>query len=311
PRSTLNHVPNSIAFRPGDPDNLYILIPSNTTTGEADEIWGFRPERLLSAALLKLDLTRLPSGRPLDAQTSMSLSVINAADPNSPTMADGTYNPYAKDAPLTIYASGIRNGYDLAWHSNGLLYVPVNGGNENGSAPASVAGTRRPNGSYYSGPEIPQIDGIEAQRDFLLRINPRRPVGYFGHPNPLRGEYVLNRGSRDTAMYPARTRPDRNFTGFAYDFGLSFSPNGIIEYQSKGALRGVLLVTRFINGDDIIALVPSRRGRIRYAQVGIPGFTGFGDPLDLVEDTKTGRLYVSDFATAEIVLLEPVRRDGK
>ena len=29
------------------------------------------------------------------------------------------YNPFAPGAPLTIYATGVRNAYDLVWHSNG------------------------------------------------------------------------------------------------------------------------------------------------------------------------------------------------
>ena len=33
----------------------------------------------------------------------------------------------ADDAPLEIYATGIRNAYDLIWHSNGSIYVPTNG----------------------------------------------------------------------------------------------------------------------------------------------------------------------------------------
>ena len=33
----------------------------------------------------------------------------------------------APDAPLTLYASGVRVGYDMLWHSNGSLYTAVNG----------------------------------------------------------------------------------------------------------------------------------------------------------------------------------------
>ncbi|MEO1339045.1 MAG: glycosyl hydrolase, partial [Myxococcota bacterium] len=240
---------------------------------------------------------------------SMSLSVINAASPNSPTMDDGTYNPYAIDAPLTLYASGIRNAYDLVWHTNGQLYVPTNGTAGGSRSPASVAGTRRPDGSFYSGPIIPSIGPNEVQRDWLFRIDPNRSIAYYGHPNPLRGEYVLNRGSIDAGRYPANTSPDTNYAGAAFDFAFNVSPNGVIEYRSSahgGQLQGALLVCRYSGGSDIIALMPNRsNGDIADSRIGIPGLTGFNDPLDIVEDVSTGNLYVSDFATSEIILLRP------
>jgi glucose/arabinose dehydrogenase len=36
------------------------------------------------------------------------------------------YNPFAANAPVKIFATGIRNAYDLVWHRNGNLYVPTN-----------------------------------------------------------------------------------------------------------------------------------------------------------------------------------------
>ena len=314
PRSVRDHVANSIALRPQDPNALYFLVGSNSAGGDADGAWGNRPERLLSAALLRLDLSRLPSTLPLNVQTSMSLSVINAADSDSLTMADGTYNPYATAAPLTLYATGIRNAYDLVWHSNGQAYVPTNGTAGGSRSPASVAGTRRPDGSFYVGPNVPAIGPNEVQRDWLFRIDPSAPIAYYGHPNPLRGEYVLNRGHVDAARYPVGLGPDESYGGAAFDFEFNKSPNGVIEVQSDahaGRLRGALLVCRYSGGSDIIALVPNGPGGdIGDARIGIPGLTGFSDPLDLVEDTSTGNLYVSDFATRQIVLLVPTVLDG-
>ena len=40
------------------------------------------------------------------------------------TEEGGTYDPYAAGAPLTLYATGVRNAFDLVWHSNGHLYAP-------------------------------------------------------------------------------------------------------------------------------------------------------------------------------------------
>ena len=47
----------------------------------------------------------------------------------------GTYDPTAPGAPLTIYATGIRSGFDLLWHRNGNLYTGLNGAAAGGNVP--------------------------------------------------------------------------------------------------------------------------------------------------------------------------------
>jgi len=305
PRSTKDHLVNSIAFRPQEPRALYFNQSSNSAGGAADGAWGNRPERLMSAALLRLDLDKLPNNLPIDAQTSMDQNIINNASVNSPTMSDGTYNPYYVDAPLTMYATGIRNAYDLVWHSNGQLYIPTNGTAGGSNTPASVNGTRRIDGNFYnhSDPKYPQVPGTrrnETQRDWLFRVNPNSPYGYYGNGNPLRGEYVLNRGKIDVSKYPNGVEADENYRGAAFDFGFNKSPNGVIEYKNSsvfgGILTGAILVVRYSNGDDIIALLPDApKGDIGTSKELIPGFSGFIDPLDLVEDVNTGNIYVAEY----------------
>ncbi len=311
PRSVRDHLSNSLAFRPGEDHAIYFNQGSNSAGGAADGAWGLRPEHLLSAACLRLDLNMLPAQLPLNVQTTSDLAVINSADVNSPTMSDGTYNPYYVDAPLTLFASGVRNAYDLVWHSNGQLYIPTNGTAGGSRSPASVPGTRRPDGSFYSGQQIPALSGNESQRDWMFRVDPNLPIGYYGHPNPLRGEYVHNRGPIDCAQYPPNISADVNYRGVAYDFGFNKSPNGVIEYKSEannGNLKGAMLVCRYSGGSDLIALYPDGpNGDIRTDKIGIPGFDGFIDPLDLVENPLNGYLYVSDVGRQEIFLLRPVQ----
>ena len=335
PRSRRDHLTNSIAFRPGEDRVLYFMQGSNSAGGAPDNAWGNRRERLLSASALRLDLDKLPEQAwPLNAKTTMDAAAINAADISSPTLGtgtgtytennvtyadNGTYNPYYTGAPLTLYATGIRNAYDLVWHSNGQLYIPTNGTAAGSNSPGSIEGARRPDGSIYSSahpsgayPSVPAVSGNNTQRDWLFRVDPARSTGYYGHPNPLRGEFVMNRGSEDVTNYPAGTGPDANYRGAAYDFAYNKSPNGIIEYRSNaenGRLQGAMLVCRYSGGSDLIALVPDGPdGDIRTAKIGIPGFTGFTDPLDLVEDPATGNLYVADFGTGTIELIKPANR---
>ena len=316
PRSLRDHLTNSIAFRAGEPNALYFNQGSNSAGGKPDNSWGNREESLLTAATLRLDLNLLPdtASLPLNVRTTRNFTAIINVDVNSPTL-DGLYNPYFVNAPLTLYATGIRNAYDLVWHSNGQLYVPANGTAGGSNAPASVNGMRRPDGMLYDYsnplfPAIPESNGNNTQRDWLFRVNPNTSIGYYGHPNPYRGEYVLNRGDVDVnnAAYDG-IQPDENYRGAAFDFEFNKSPNGVIEYQSdaeNGNLKGALLVVRYSGSSDIIALVPDGpNGDIGTFKEGIPGFGGFQDPLDLIEDVSTGNIYVSDYGRSQIVLLTP------
>jgi len=331
PRSKKDHLTNSMAFKPGEPRVIYFNQGSNSAAGAPDNAWGNRRERLLSAANLRLDLDKLPEENwPLNAKTTMDPAAINAVNLNSPTLTstvgtyiedgqtftdDGTYNPFYVNAPLTLFATGIRNAYDLVWHSNGQLYIPTNGTAGGSNAPASINGTRRPDGTFYDHsnplfPVIPASNSNNVQKDWLFRIDPNTDLGFYGHPNPLLGQFVLNRGDADVnnGVYNG-VQADINYRGAAFDFELNKSPNGVIEYKSNaenGNLKGAILVVRYSGGSDIIALVPDGpNGDILTAKTGIPGFSGFSDPLDLVEDVTNGNIYVSDFARNEIVLLKP------
>ncbi|SDM19566.1 Glucose/arabinose dehydrogenase, beta-propeller fold [Catalinimonas alkaloidigena] len=303
PRSAGDHLTNSVAFGPDGA--LYIAQGSNTAMGSPDESWAFREEHLLSAAILRLDPTRLTNvSLPLDVKTSEG----------------GTYDPYAATAPLTIYASGLRNAYDLVWHSNGHLYVPVNGAAADGHTPASEAGALRMDGRTYEGPAVPALSHVmQVQNDYLVRVD---SGGYYGHPNPRRGEFVMNGGNptddpdpAQVDQYPVGTQPDPNWRGFAFQFPIHNSPNGLVEYRSgafHGALQGKLLVTRFVN-QDLMILEPggSTLDIVRASEgATVPGLTDFSLPIDVAEDVTTGNLYVAEFGgDGQITLLRP-RPDG-
>ena len=299
PRSAKDHLTNSIAFGPDGA--LYFSQGSNSAMGNPDKTWNYRIEHLLSGTILRLDVSKLKK-LPLDVKTREG---------------GGTYNPYDKNAALTIYASGFRNAYDLVWHSNGNLYVPTNGSAAGGNTPASIKGTLRTDGSLYNGPSIPMLRNVQqTQSDYLFRVI---KGGYYGHPNPLRGEYVLNGGNPTASIdpaqvdgYPVGTKPDVNWRGYSFDFQNNKSPDGAIEYKSdifNGALKGKLLVVRYSQHDDIIALTPGGPKNDIVSSIdgaSIEGFSGFIDPLDLTEDVRNGNIYVSEFGgEGRIILLRP------
>lgn len=303
PRSVKDHLTNSIAFGPDGA--MYVPQGSMSAMGTADNAWGGREEHLLSGAILRIDAKKITSP-PLDVKTA----------------AGGTYNPFAPGAPVTIYATGVRNAYDLVWHTNGELYAPTNGSAGGGNTPATPATLPAScqnriddaaNGDY-TGPQVTGVTNVaKAQPDYLFRI---QPGGYYGHPNPLRCEWVLNGGNPtaspdDPAQideYAVNTLPDRNWRGFAFNFTIHYSPNGVIEYQNNvfdGALRGQLLVVRYSGGDDIITLQPGPSKDIIDYETGIAGFTSFNGPIDLVENPATGCLYVAEHDGQRLTLLRP------
>lgn len=306
PHSFKDHMNNSLVFGPDE--KLYLSLGSNSAMGEPDPAWGLRPERLLNGSVVQIDTQALMQrgNSPLNVQTEDG----------------GDYDPFAPGAAVTLYATGVRNAYDLVWHSNGQLYVPTNGSAAGGRTPAipnTLPGScaKRIDGKAYSGPRNkPEYGllGADTQKDWLFRVV---KGGYYGHPNPLRCEWIANGGNPtrgndagQVGNYPSGTLPDPNWRGAAYDFGLNKSPNGAIEYQSNvfsGTLKGYLLVVRFSLQDDIIALKPGGPNQdIVAVKEGLPGLSGLDNPLDLIENTLTGDLYVVEFGhSSQISLLRP------
>jgi glucose/arabinose dehydrogenase len=285
PRAVRDHVTDQPAFGPDGA--IYFCQASTSSMGDPDLAWGNRKEHLLSAAILRLDPAKLGTGT-LDALTFD---------------AGGKYNPYAKDAPLTLYATGVRNAYDLVWHSNGQLYAPTNGSATGGNTPA--------------GPGVPAVkDVAEPETDYLFRI---RKGYYYGHPNPVRHEYVLNGGNPtagvdpyELAEYPVGTKPDPHWQPAAFDMGMHESPDGAIEYHGSafgGALDHKLLVVRYSGGGDVVALNVAADGSISGELTGMDGMTGFVNPLDLVEHQPTGNLYVAELGGQCITLLRVPGQD--
>lgn len=293
PRATRDHISNQPSFGPDG--KLYFPQGSNSAMGAPDVPWGMRPERLLSAAILCLDPTKIPAGTVLDAQTEEG----------------GSYNPYAPGAPLTIYATGIRNAYDLVWTSDGRLFTATNGSASGGATPAGGGA-----------PGIAKVG--TTQNDYLYLIE---KGGYYGHPNPTRNEFVMNGGNPTAELdpaevieYPVGVQPDSNWRGSVYDFGKNYSPNGILEYKNatafNGALKGKLLIVRFSGGDDIIVLTKDTAGKVTQSQTGIAGMRNFVDPLDVAENTANGYLYVAEYSESDptqrkITLLRPIPPGAK
>ncbi len=312
PRAWRDHLVFRVEF---GPDGTAVFNQgSNSSTGAADNKWGFRNEHLMNAACLQMDAPaiakRLAAGLgPVDVKTEDG----------------GSYDPWAPDAPVKFYATGLRCGFSLLWHSNGHLYSALNGGASGGQAPGTPDSLSQVppridsdlNGSY-TGPEVAALDDVnETQPDLFVDIV---KGGYYGHPNVTRGEYILNGGNPDNGNndyqvhdYPKGTMPDRNWHRPAWNLGDSHSCDGLIEYKGNffgGALNGKILTTRYSGGKDILVLDPAPDGKITRSIEGIDGFTQFVDPLDLVEDLTNGNIYVAEYGGQRLTLLKPKQADN-
>ena len=287
PRSIRDHLTNQPKFGPDGA--LYFPQGCMAAYGGPDPGWGDRPEHILSGNILRLDVKAVTPGEPLDAKTRD---------------VGGSYDPFAPGAPLTIYASGVRNAYSLVWTADGRLYVPTNGSDAGGNTPA--------------GPGVPALINLPlVEDDWLFRITPGR---YYGHPNPQLGHYVLNGGNpggphtpATIPLYPLGTKPDRDWTPAVYDFGPHVSANGVIEYLGDafgGRLNHTLIVCRFNAGSDLVCVLPDKNGEFSWAR-SIGGSEDLNQPLDVTEDLRNGNLYVSEYGAKRITLMRPttVRRD--
>ena len=305
PRAHKDHLCNQLDFGPDD--CIYFTQGSNTGTGAPDKKWAGRYERLLTAAMLRVD-PRLITKPPLNVQTEGK-------------GLHKHYDPFAPGAPVTVYATGLRLGFDSLWHSSGHLFTGINGSAAGGNTPGSDSVEPGSPGRIdiaERGPinaaKVPALFEIGARPDFLLLIE---KGGYYGHPNPRRHELVLDGGNptagediAEVPEYPVGTTPDRNWRKPAVALGRNVSPNGMIEYKGDafgGALDGKILLTRYSGGDDLVALAVGAEGQITEMIVGIEGFRGFLDPLDITQDPRSGALYVSEYSGSKLTLLRPLK----
>lgn len=324
PRSVKDHINNQIVFDPKG-KNFYFAIPSMNAMGAADATWGNRAENLFSASIVRVKL---------GGELGLNKWVSDRGAINLTVETDGSthYNIYKGTNPLRFFATGVRNAFDLLWHSNGHLYSGINGSSAGGNVPATPSnlstvpvGNRidkdkkdsngnflyqDSNGNYlpYTGPGSPALSNVQiVEQDTLLDL---KEGAYYGHPNEKRGEYIFNGGNPTNQVdpyeiggltgYPVGQQPDRNYTLPAYDFGQFVSPDGLLEYNAVGGVNqgidGYIFVARYSSGSDIIALKANPDGSINEnaTEVRIPGLFGLKAPLDMVQDPQTGNIYVTE-----------------
>ena len=171
-----------------DGTTLFVAQGGNTNAGSPSERYGNVPEYPLSAAILAVDLARV-GGQTYDLPTLDDPSRSGVEDANDPFGGNKGRNHarLVAGGPVQVYASGLRNAYDVVVTTKGDMYTSQNGSNPNwGDRPRVGPGGRCTNAPREGGPKV--FDSLH----FVTS------GGYYGHPNPARGECeYLDRGERD------------------------------------------------------------------------------------------------------------------
>jgi N-acetylneuraminic acid mutarotase/glucose/arabinose dehydrogenase len=274
PRAIANHATNSIEFGPDG--RLYIAQGGNTGAGAPNDSgseFGPMQEQPLSAAVL-------------------------VADVDDPGFDGSCHNPddIFGPAPCDVvpYATGLRNTYDIVFHTNGSLYGPDNGLGVEGTFPPSP--TPPCLGFADPAPWTAGGDNPGQQPDILVRIEQGM---YYGHPNPYRDECVFKDGTFQGVP------PLPNYRSPMHVLGSSRSSDGIIEYLGDafcGALRNELLITNYSLGDDITRVELSPDGTSVVSAGSLVG--GFDDPLPIAQGDD-GVIYVGEFGGGKVTALVP------
>ena len=277
----LEHQVNGIDFGPDG--NLYVTVGGTRSLGGEGK-W-VEPESPLSAAVIVADVINDP--RFQDGPINVHVE------------ADGSgYDPTAPDAPVYLYATGLRNAYDVDW-------VIIDG--ENHLISAINQSDVGPNSARTpDNPNTEADEAIYARPDHESIVLVQQDV-YYGHPNPSREEYILNGGNPtaeedpyEVLEYAEGTLPEDNFDPSLF-FNLvegiqGFSPNGIEQYVNEQ-----ILLANFSGG---------RGFHIFNIEDGAFSYSGqlldesgnrisFAAPLDVAVDPSSGRIYVANFGDGQ------------
>ena len=358
PRSEENHSNNGLVLS-NDGNSLFVSIGGNTNNGAPSQFFSYANEYALSGSILEIDLQDINSrailtdNGPGQNGRQFVYDLPTLDDPNTPNITDGVgedangldeSGPFGgndglnqailpADAPLRIFADGLRNAYDLVVTENGQLFTVDNGSNGGlGGDPIFV------NGQSTSQPN----DGGSGDPEPLFLVT---EGGFYGHANPIRSNQdqsftaFNDNGNPDNSLAfntvsdLSERVPDgvdiqdgfiidpSRFTGDANRLALSgtrierdsaqsntlvnlgSSSNGLVEFTGNafgGQLAGDLLVAQF-NG-NVTRLNLSPDGTSATSET-IPGLTGLATPLDVTVSNNV--VFVAELGSGSIRVFAP------
>jgi hypothetical protein len=352
PRSEENHSPNGMTLS-ADGTKLYLAQGGNTNNGAPSNFFSNTPEYALTAALLEIDLVALEtipnkvftyapgvtSTYKYDLPTLDDPTVTNNGAAGNETAGgmdvggpfggnDGLNQAILPaDAPLRIFATGLRNAYDVILTDSGKLFTVDNGGNQDLGGVPILDANGKPTNQFNNG-------GVGSS-DFLYLL---ADGSYYGHPDPTRGNQtgsILSYGDGSqpqviatipnaAAAVPsgvqiasgfvidpskftsstARLALEGQFTAGQQSLAqFGASTNGLMEYTAtsfNGEIKGDLITASFDGTLKLIQLAPDGVTVQGVTTLATPG----GTPLDLVQGPG-GSIWVAQIGAGQILALTP------
>jgi len=298
PRSEENHVPNGLIMLG---DKILLNSGGHTNMGAPSNNFAHLPEYALSAAVLEIDIDAIGNST-YDLPTLDDEDRPGTVDENDPFGGNDGKNQakLVQGGPVQIYASGMRNIYDILQMESGNIYVWDNGPNSGwGGEPLNNCSQNT-------------SEGGDTNPDGLHLIT----KGYYGgHPNPTRGNKnnTFNDSNPQTPIEVAENPEECDyFIPGPADGSLTTIPassNGLAEYTASnfgGAMKGDLLVATFQN--SIVRIQLNASGTAVTSKSTLIKFAG-KVPLDVVaqgdDEEFPGTIWYVDNINAEISVLEP------
>ena len=259
--SNVAHQANGIAFAADG--TLYIAHGSSTNAGIPSFLF-LREEVPLSGAMLVADIS--------------APGFDGAITYDPPNTYSSTVDQVSGD--VSVFASGLRNPYDLEIHSNGRIYATDNGPNAGVGAASTGCATQQP-----SSTESDELNLIEAGE-------------YYGHPNRNRGRF----DARQCVYHSGAEGDGADWTG-PIEL-LPTSSNGLVEYTAStfdGKLLGNLFYVSFVAQTmGRIVLSPDGTSVVSHTDIE----SGFDEPLDITMGPD-GSLYIAEHGGDDVIVLAP------
>jgi len=290
PRSEENHVSNGLVLVK---NKIYLNVGGHTNQGVPSNNFAELPEYALSAATLVIDLGMI-------GNSTYDLPTLNGPNDGSDPFGghDGLNQAILeKNGPVKIFASGLRNAYDIVYTQSGKFYVWDNGPNTGwgGSPNNTCLNTIDNGGTKYQ-------DGLHLIKQ-----------GYYaGHPNPTRGNKANTFGGQSPIEGPANSEECKFEIPNEGDGSLTTnneSTNGLVEYTASnfaGSMKGDLLAAA--HGNKLYRVGLNANGNQVTSKSVL--MQGFGQvPLDVTaqgdNDIFPGTVWIADNQVKSIIVLEP------
>ena len=336
PRSEENHSVNGMVLSP-DGTKLYLTVGGNTNNGAPSQFFAYTGEYALSGTVLEIDLEDIesrdiltdPSGGQNETSRQYVYDLPTLDDPTVPNLTDGVgeddsgldeVNPWGgndgfnmailpADAPLRIFADGLRNHYDLVLTEAGNFYTVDNGSNGSlGGNPLDANGNPTDIAGAGEATNTPNDGGTgDPEPLFLLEDG-----GYYGHPAPARSNQDLpwtvydDEGEPDTSLLPnsvsnlAELVPD----GIDIADGFIIDPSQFTGNAARLAESGIRIERDSPQSNALVTIGSSSNGLVEYTSNTFDGALQ-GSLVVTQFNGNVTLLNLSDDGTSIVPLIDP------